>query len=87
MLDNERRLAFADFLHRVATGNIGAIEWNRFVVTHYSDGFLEDIRRRLVRLSIERDGSKEWSDSELAALQQWAGELRTTDAGENQRPL
>jgi len=75
----QQRLAFADFLCRIVEGNVQAIEWNTFVVTHYPDEFLEAIRVRLVRLSIDRGGGKKWSESEIATLQQWARELRSPD--------
>jgi hypothetical protein len=71
------RLEFAAFLQRVAAHAYGTIEWHRFVVCHYHDEVLEDIRRKLVKMSIDREGGKEWSDTELAALQQWSRELRS----------
>jgi len=74
--NSSRRIEFADFLKRVAAGTTKPLEWNRFVVTHYPDDFLEEIRCRAVRLSIGREGGKEWSDSEYAALQQWSRGLR-----------
>jgi hypothetical protein len=73
---SSQRIAFADFLRRLAAGQANAIEWNRFVVTHYFDDRLEEIRRSLVRLSIGRAGGAQWSDSEFAALQHWSRELR-----------
>jgi hypothetical protein len=75
-MTDDQRTAFAEFLRRLATGTAEAIEWERFVVTHYHDELLEDIRRRTAKLSIDRDGSKEWSDSEVAALQHWYRQLR-----------
>jgi hypothetical protein len=73
---SRQRAEFADFLRRVAAGDEGAIEWQRFIVTHYQDELLENIRRQMVKLSIDRDGGKEWSDSELASLQHWSRQLR-----------
>jgi hypothetical protein len=75
MIAMNDRLEFAAFLRRVAAHDFGTIEWNRFVVRHYHDALLEDIRRKLVKLSNDREGGKEWSDSELAALQQWSRDL------------
>ena len=74
-----QRADFADFLRRVAAGSVGVIEWQRFIVTHYHDELLETIRRQTAKLSIDRDGGKEWSDSELASLQHWSRQLRGTD--------
>ena len=76
---SQQRTDFADFLRRVAAGRVGTIEWQRFIVTHYPDELLESIRRQTAKLSIDRDGGKEWSDSELASLQQWSRQLRGTD--------
>ncbi len=71
---------FADFLQRVAGGNVRPLEWNRFIVTHYPDELLESTRQKVVRLSIHRGGGKEWSDSELEMLKHWSRELRGWDA-------
>lgn len=76
---SKQRVDFADFLSRVAAGRVGTIEWQRFIVTHYRDELLESIRRQAAKLSIDRDGGKEWSDSEFAALQQWSRQLRSSN--------
>ncbi|HEY2882127.1 MAG TPA: hypothetical protein VGJ15_06825 [Pirellulales bacterium] len=72
----EWRTEFADFLRRLAAGTFTSTEWKRLIVTQYPDEFLEDIRRQVVRLNIQRDGGKEWSDSEIAALQTLSRELK-----------
>jgi hypothetical protein len=71
-----QRLAFAEFLRRLAAGRAKPIEWSRFILVHYPDDGLESIRREIVRLAIGRDGGVQWSDSECAALQHWSRELR-----------
>jgi hypothetical protein len=76
MFRSNHRIAFADFLRRVAAGKVKATEWDRFVVQHYVDEELEEIRRNLVRLSIDRHGGKEWSESEVAAMQHWSRTLK-----------
>jgi hypothetical protein len=73
-----QRADFADFLRRVAAGGVGAIEWQRFIVTHYHDQLLENVRLQVAKLSMDRDGGKEWSNSELASLQHWSRQLRGT---------
>ncbi|HEX3659183.1 MAG TPA: hypothetical protein VHV55_25565 [Pirellulales bacterium] len=55
---------------------LGAIERSRYVLNHYADAELEEIRRSVVRLYIGQAGGKEWSDSELDALQHWSRALR-----------
>jgi hypothetical protein len=44
------RRQFADFLDRLAAGSAHPDEWSSFVVTHYPDEFLEEMRRCTVRL-------------------------------------
>lgn len=48
------RNSFADFLDRYANNKTGQIEWDHFVVQHYGDSFLEEIRRCVVRLAINK---------------------------------
>jgi len=69
------RTAFAEFLRRLASGASGPIEWERFVVTHYSDETLERVRREVAKLAIETARSA-WSDSEIEKFQYWARLLR-----------
>jgi len=76
MPTNPTRTQFADFLRRLAAGKVKEIEWSRFVVTHYRDPELEEIRRSLGRLCINKAGGVQWSDSEFAALQHWSRTLR-----------
>jgi hypothetical protein len=66
---NEQRISFANFLARLANGTNGPLEWEQFIVRHYDDPLLEEIRRQTVELSISRDGGKEWSNSEIEILQ------------------
>jgi hypothetical protein len=68
------------FCAGLAAGKVKAIEWNRFIVAHCSDDRLEEIRRSIVRLRIGQAGAVQWSDSEIAALQQWSRELRGASA-------
>ena len=75
-VDSNMREAFADFLLRVSANTFTLIDWQRFAVQHYHDEFLESIRRKTVKLSIDRDGGKEWSESEMAKLTYWAEQLR-----------
>jgi len=44
----EARLAFAEFLTRLATGDDA--DWERYIVQHYADVFLEEIRACVMRL-------------------------------------
>jgi hypothetical protein len=71
MKENHRR-EFAEFLRDFAAGSSSNVDWQRFVVTHYPDEQLEDIRRSLVRLAIDQQGSKQLSDEDRKRLQSWA---------------
>lgn len=74
--DRETREAFADFLRHVAAGSVRTIEWSRFIITHYRDEVLEDVRRGVSKLVHDRGGGVQWSESELAKLQHWSRLLR-----------
>lgn len=63
---------FAEFLRDFAAGSSSDADWQRFVVTHYPDEQLEDIRRSLVRLTIDQQGSKQLSNEVREQLQNWA---------------
>lgn len=73
---SDMREAFATFLLHVSANNLGPNEWQQFAVPHYRDELLETIRIKVVKLWIDRDGGKEWSESELAKLSFWAQQLR-----------
>ena len=46
------RPEFAEFIRKVAAGEVVGYSWERFAVAHYSDDLLESVRVRLVRASI-----------------------------------
>ncbi len=73
---NDHRIAFAKFLRRLVSEQINTIEWQKFIVTHYHDEMLEQIRRNVAKLSIDRDGGIQWSDSEIEKLQHWSRVLQ-----------
>jgi hypothetical protein len=75
MNDIGRRCAFANFLEQLASsGSIPREQWQTFVVTHYPDDALEEIRRQCVRLAISVDERNDWSEGERLQLKAW--ELR-----------
>jgi hypothetical protein len=71
-----QRLAFADFLDRLASGAADTEQWQTFAVTHYFDNVLEEIRRRCVRVAIQVPERNSWSEEERIQLRAWARELR-----------
>lgn len=50
------RAEFASFIRALLSGSNKAGEWERLVMTHYTDTTLEDARRELVRESIQQGG-------------------------------
>ena len=46
------RPEFAEFIRKVADGDVVGYNWDRFAVAHYSDKIMESVRVRLVRASI-----------------------------------
>ena len=74
-MDPKRRMLFADFLERLADGDIETGEWQEFAVTHYRDESLERVRRDCVRLCIQKP-ERGWSEQETDQIREWARELR-----------
>lgn len=72
------RRQFADFLDRLAAGTAHDDEWSSFVVTHYPDEFLEEMRRCAVRLGIEELGCKIDSSEGRQLLRAWAIAIRSS---------
>ncbi len=77
MSDDSQRLQFADFLDRlaVAKGHWGIGDHGRFVVTHYADDEIEEMRRTIVRLSINW-ANRDWPEINCELLLGWAKQLR-----------
>ncbi len=73
--DNDARLQFAEFLTRLANGRDQSTEWSEYVATHYSDPFLEEIRRCVMRL--RHYSTAVWGDQASSdTLLSWADALR-----------
>lgn len=74
-----QRLTFADFLDRLANhSSVSTNEWQRLVVTHYPDDFLEEIRRCTVRLMQDRLPYHSNTEPAREALRCWAMALRSS---------
>lgn len=74
----EHRLRFAKFLEGLAEGNSSLPEWERFIVQHYSDEFLEEMRRCTVRLMQNRLPYRAETDLAREALRCWAMAIRSS---------
>lgn len=72
------RLDFADFLECLADNQTSANEWQRFVVNHYADEFLEEMRRCTVRLMQNRLPYHGATEPGREALRCWAMAIRSS---------
>lgn len=72
------REAFADFLDRYTDHKSNEAEWDHFVVQHYGDSFLEEIRRCVVRLVINKLPIHGGTDAAFEMLRSWAFLLRSS---------
>ena len=79
------RDSFADFLDRYADNKTGSIEWNHFVVQHYGDSFLEEIRRCVVRLAINKLPIHGDTQAARDLIRSWAILLRSSTNSDVER--
>lgn len=79
------REAFADFLDRYAHNKTGTIEWDHFVVQHYGDSFLEEIRRCVVRLVINKLPIHGDTEAARDLIRSWATLLRSSTNSDFER--
>ena len=81
------RDSFADFLDRYVDNRTDSSEWDHFVVQHFGDSFLEEIRRCVVRLVINKLPIHGDTDSARDIVRSWAFLLRSsTNAANERRP-
>jgi hypothetical protein len=79
------REAFADFLDRYADKKTHSSEWDHFVIQHFGDSFLEEIRRCVVRLAINKLPIHGDTESARDILRSWAFLLRSSTNSANER--
>jgi len=72
------RIAFAEFLERLANGRSLDAEWGQYVVTHYADEFLEEFRRCVVRLFQDRLPIHPNTAPANAMLKSWVIAIRSS---------
>jgi hypothetical protein len=78
MKDLKTRLAFADFLERLGTGKTNPGDWFEYVINHYQDEYVEEIRASCARLAVEGEGLPPRTDDHRRQLKEWAEELRAS---------
>jgi hypothetical protein len=69
---------FASFLDRLASGDSPPADWQQFVVAHYPDEFLEEIRRNVVRLYQDRLPIESKADAAIQLLNSWSLTIRSS---------
>ena len=79
------REVFADFLDRYADNKTHSSEWDHFVIQHFGDSFLEEIRRCIVRLAINKLPIHGDTESARDILRSWAFLLRSSTDSANER--
>lgn len=72
------REAFADFLDRYADNRTGELEWQRFIIQHYSDSFLEETRRCVARLATNMLPIHGDTEAAREIVRSWAFLLRSS---------
>ena len=81
MTDEDVRMGFVGFLERLiaAKGHVGRLDWSRYIVAHYLDEEMEEVRRTVARLG----GSwayREWPAFNLELVAGWIETLRRPPA-------
>jgi len=79
------REAFADFIDRYADRKTHASEWQHFVIQHFGDSFLEEIRRCVVRLASNKLQIHGDTEPARDILRSWAVLLRSSTNSANER--
>ena len=75
----EVRLAFADFLTRLASGDDA--DWEQYIATHYADEFVEELRRCVMQMRHYSNAIWGTQDSN-DMLRHWANALRLSTESE-----
>lgn len=70
-----QRQVFAEFLERLALGEVKSEDWQTLVVNHYFDDVIEKIRLQLVRFTIQSPEPHNLSEEERTQLMIWINEL------------
>ena len=78
MIDQIKRKAFADILDKFAEHNANREDWFNYIIEHYVDEELEEIRRNVVRLRIAAGDPEIFpsTNAHRKQLKSWAEELR-----------
>lgn len=71
------RIEFIDFLERliVVKGRVEVVDWNRFIITHYPDEEIEEMRRTIARLQ-HSWAHRDWPELNLELVAEWVKKLR-----------
>lgn len=78
MIDQAKRKVFVDYLHKLVEGDGSSEDWFNFIVEHYPDEQLEEVRRNIVRLRIKAGEPEIFPATEehREQLRKWAKKLQ-----------
>jgi hypothetical protein len=78
MIDQAKRKVFVDYLQKLIEGDGNREDWLNFIIEHYSDEQLEEVRRNIVRLRIKAGDPEIFpvTEKHKEQLRKWAKELQ-----------
>ena len=79
MVDYEKREAFINYLNKLINGQYSKDDWFRYIVEHYLDEELEEVRRNIVRLRIAAGDPEVFpvTNEHKEKLNEWIKKLKT----------
>jgi hypothetical protein len=78
MIDLKKRREFADFLDRLTSRPPNREDWQEFIVQHYEDEELEQLRVDCARLARDTKTPIPQTEAQRSQLREWAIELRSS---------
>lgn len=78
MIDYEKRKEFVNYLNKLVTGQYTKDDWFKYIIEHYVDEELEEVRRNIVRLRIAAGDPEIFpvTDEHKEKLKEWIRELQ-----------
>lgn len=78
MIDHEKRKTFVNYLNKLIAGQYTKDDWFKYIIEHYIDEELEEVRRNIVRLRIAAGDPKTFpvTNEHKERLKEWARDLQ-----------
>jgi len=79
MIDRKKRKEFVNYLNKLIAGHYSKDDWFNYIIEHYVDEELEEVRRNIVRLRIAAGDPETFpvTNEHREELKKWAGELQS----------